>query len=144
MEYNDTVKLLRECSSGAKMAITSIDEVIDSISDPGLKSALAQSKSEHKTLESAVHTLLLQKGSDDKEPGMAVKGMSWIKTNVKMAADRSDSTAADLITDGCGMGIKSLSKYLNQYTAADGESKGLCARLITVEQQLADSVRPYL
>lgn len=51
---------------------------------------------------------------------------------------------ADLITDGCNMGVKSLSRYLNQYKAADERSKDLAKRLIHMEEQLAVDVRPYL
>ena len=37
--------------------------------------------------------------------------MSFIKTNFKMGMNESDTTVAELITDGCNMGIKSLNKY---------------------------------
>ena len=47
------------------------------------------------------------------------KGMSWFKTNIKISADSSDNTIADLNTDGCNMGDKTLHKYLNKYKAAD-------------------------
>lgn len=58
--------------------------------------------------------------------------------------DRSDQTIADLMTDGCNMGVKSLSQYLNQYKAADEASKGLAKRLIHLEEQLAVDIRPFL
>ena len=75
---------------------------------------------------------------------MIAKGMSWLKTNIKMLAEPSDSTVADMITDGCNMGVKSLSKYLNQYAAADEASKALAKRLIRLEEQLAVDIRPFL
>ena len=56
------------------------------------------------------------------------KGMSWIKTNVKLSVNESDNAVADLITDGCNMGIKTLNKYLNQYEAADEKSKNLAKK----------------
>jgi hypothetical protein len=45
--------------------------------------------------------------------------MSWMKTNMKLSMEDSDATIADLMTDGCNMGVKSLNRYLNQYKAAD-------------------------
>ena len=72
------------------------------------------------------------------------KGMSWIKTNVKLAMDESDGTIADLMTDGCNMGVKSLSRYLNQYKAADEKSKSIAKRLIKIEERLTEDVRPFL
>ena len=60
-----------------------------------------------------------------------------MKTSMKMGMDNSDQTIADLMTDGCNMGVKSLNKYLNQYEAADEVSKDSAKRLIHLEEQLA-------
>ena len=56
----------------------------------------------------------------------------------------TDATVADLMTDGCNMGVKSLSRYLNQYKAADEQSKNIAKRLIELEEGLAVNMRPYL
>ena len=72
------------------------------------------------------------------------KGMSWMKTNMKLSMDNSDATVADLITDGCDMGVKSLSRYLNQYKDADHTSKEICGRLVSIEEKLCKDLRQYL
>ncbi|MBR5808999.1 MAG: hypothetical protein IKY39_02685, partial [Clostridia bacterium] len=72
------------------------------------------------------------------------KGMSWMKTNVMISMDDSDETVADLITDGCNMGVKSLNKYLNKYEAADEVSKDIAKRLINLEEKLAIDIREFL
>ena len=81
---------------------------------------------------------------EGKEPNPMAKGMSWIKTNVKLVMDESDETIADLITDGCNMGVKSLHKYLNQYKAADEKTKDITKRLVNLEEKLAIDIRQYL
>ena len=58
--------------------------------------------------------------------------------------NESDSTIAELMTDGCNMGVKSLNKYLNQYKAADEVSKDICKRLINLEEKLTVQVREFL
>ena len=70
--------------------------------------------------------------------------MSWVKTNAKMIADHSDETIADLMTDGCNMGVKSLSRYFNQYQNADKKSRDICERLVTLELDLTNDIRKYL
>ena len=81
---------------------------------------------------------------EGKDPSPVAKGMSWIKTNIKMAADESDETAADLLTDGCDMGTKSLWKYLNRYKAASERSRDIAKRLIQLEEDLRTDLRQYL
>lgn len=143
-ENDDSIKLLKECDAGTKMAISSLDEVLEKIADSDLKQLLTESKGHHEKLRDEISDSLLRQNSEEKEPNSLAKGMSWLKTNMKIGLDNSDATVADLITDGCDMGIKSLYKYLNQYKAADAESRGLCQRLITIEEQLRDTLHPYL
>ena len=89
--------------------------------------------------------ILLGKYQDDgKDPNPMLKGMSWVMTNVKLIMKESDAAIADMVTDGCNMGVKSLSRYLNQYAAADEKSKDIAKRLIHLEAQLAVDVRGYL
>lgn len=144
MESLDTIKLLKECDAGTKMAVSSIDEVIEKVSDDELKQLLQKSKAKHKELESEIDMLLAEHGAQEKEPTPMAKGMSWMKTNMKLSMDNSDATVADLITDGCNMGIKSLYRYLNQYKAADKKSKDLCNRLIDIEETLRQDLRYHL
>ena len=144
MANQDTIKLLRECDAGIKMGIASIDDVLDQIRAEPFRQCLKKSKIEHEKLKTDIQAVLNAHQDEGKAPSPVAKGMSWVKTNVKLAMDDSDATIADLMTDGCNMGVKSLSRYLNQYKAADGESKGIAQRLISVEEKLAVDMRPYL
>lgn len=140
----DTINLLKECDAGTKMAVAAIDEVLDKVTDDELKGLLQESKNHHKELETKICQKLKEHNTEEKEPNPMAKGMSWMKTNVKMGMDNSDKTVADLITDGCNMGIKSLYKYLNQYRNADEESKKLCNKLIDIEETLRKDLRNHL
>ena len=119
MIEQDTVKLLRECDAGVKMGVSSIDEVLDFVHADGLKQRLTKCKDEHEELNKEIQSRLEKCGDDGKEPNPIAKSMSWMKTNVKLIMNESDETIADLMTDGCNMGVKSLNRYLNQYEAAD-------------------------
>ncbi|MGN0443539.1 MAG: hypothetical protein ACI4F5_02855 [Acutalibacteraceae bacterium] len=141
---NDTVKLLRECDAGVKMAVSSFDDVIDKTQSPKLREMLEKSKEQHSALGGKISQALLEAGDDGKSPNPMAKGMSWIKTNMKMAVDNSDKTIADLMTDGCDMGVKSLSRYLNQYSAADKNSKDIAKELIKIELDLLTGLREFL
>ena len=144
MIEQDTVKLLRECDAGVKMGISSIDEVLPYVASAELKGELTKCKGLHEELKTEIQSLLDQYRDDGKNPSPIAKGMSWMKTNMKLAMHESDHTIADLITDGCNMGVKSLNRYLNQYKAADEVSKDIAKRLINQEEQLAIHIRCFL
>ena len=126
------------------MGVSSINEVLPDVKSEEMRRSLTDCRNQHEVLLSDIKTKLDENCDKGKEPAPAAKGMSWIKTNVKMALDDSDKTIADLITDGCNMGVKSLHRYLNQYSAADDVSKGFANRLITLEDNLAHQMRSYL
>jgi len=144
MIEKDTIKLLRECDAGVKMGVSSINDVLGYVNDGNFKKRLTDCRDEHQALEREITSRLNRFDVDGKNPNPVAKGMSWMKTNVKLMVNESDSTIADLMTDGCNMGVKSLNKYLNQYKAADEYTKDVTKRLINLEEKLAVDIRSYL
>lgn len=144
MIEQDSIRLLRECDAGVKMGISSIEDVLGNVSNSELEKLLTDCKNEHEKLEREIQELLDKYQDEGKEPAAIAKGMSWMKTNVKLAMNDSDKTIADLMTDGCNMGVKSLNKYLNEYEAADEVSKDICKRLINLEEKLVVDIRKFL
>ena len=140
----DTINLLEECNSGIKMAVISLDEVLPLAKSEKLKQKLIYCKNEHEKLGNDTHSILNQYNKNEKDPNPIAKSMSWLKTNVKLAVNPGDDTVADLITEGCSMGVKSLNKYLNQYKAADLQAKYIAEKLIHLEEQLAVDIKTYL
>ncbi|MDE5604468.1 MAG: hypothetical protein K2I73_02660 [Eubacterium sp.] len=140
----DTIKLLRECDAGIKMGVKSIDDVLDRVESTDLKQLLNACKDEHDKLDKELQQMLDSYGDDGKDPNFISEKMAKLKTEVKLQMDTSDNTIADLMTDGCNMGVKSLNKYLNQYAAADEQSKDITKRLINLEAQLAVDMRKFL
>lgn len=144
MIEQDTIKLLRECDAGIKMGVSSIDDVVDYVHSNTFKRYLTECRAEHEELKVEIQSLLEKYHDAGKDPNPIAKGMSWMKTNMKLGMDESDQTIADLMTDGCNMGVKSLNKYLNQYQAADEVSKDITKRLINLEERLAIDIRQFL
>lgn len=144
MPENDNIKLLRECDAGVEMGMSSIDDVFPYVEAENFKNLLKNCKEEHEKLEREIRTLLRNYGDEGKDPNPMAKGMSWIKTNVMLVMNESDKTIADLMTEGCNMGVKSLNKYLNQYKAANEITKDITKRLINLEEKLVMDIRCYL
>lgn len=140
----DTIRLLRECDAGIKMGVSAIEDVVDRVADKRFRRSLTDCAAEHAKLKAEIQTLLDKYGDEGKNPNPIAQGMSHMKTGMKLGMDDSDKTIADLITDGCNMGVKSLSQYLNQYKAADEMSKNITKRLIALEERLAVDIRGFL
>lgn len=144
MVEQDTIRLLRECDAGVKMGVSSIDDVLKYVKSERLRKDLTDNREEHCKLDKDLQELLDQYHDEGKDPNPMAKSMSWMKTNMKLVMNESDHTIADLITDGCNMGVKSLNKYLNEYKAADERSKDVCKRLINLEEDLIIQMRQFL
>jgi len=144
MPSSDTIKLLKECNAGVKTAVASINEVLNHAKDEKLKNVLEQSIKEHEVIGKSIHKKLNQFHETDKEPNPMAKAMSWAKINTKLLINHSDATIADLIIDGCNMGIKSLNRYENQYLMAEPVATEYTHQLITIEDQLSNNLKPYL
>lgn len=144
MIEQDTVKLLRECDAGVKMGVASINDVLGHVSDQRFEQVLTRCKQEHEKLDAELKGLLGKYQDEGKNPNPMAKGMSRLKTNMKLGMSDTDATVADLMTDGCNMGVKSLNRYLNQYEAADEVSKDIAKRLINLEEKLTVDIRDFL
>ena len=144
MIEQDTIRLLRECDAGIKMGVDSIEDVLDRVRSRDMRRILSESKKDHDKLNLEIQEALHRFRDDGKDPNPMAKTMSHMKTGLKMGLDDSDATIAELMTDGCNMGVKSLSRYLNQYAAADEASKDVCKRLISLEEKLSKDMRDYL
>lgn len=144
MVEDDTIKLLRECVAGIEMGIESLDQVIDETEDDGLRHLLVHSKDDHLELKKKAEKYLDKYHDEGKQPAAIAQLMSKLKTQFKLMTNHTDAEIADLMTEGCNMGVKSLNQYLNQYPAANMEVKKLVGELILEEEQLERKLRPYL
>ena len=144
MKQEDTIRLLQECNAGIKMGVASIDEVINRVENENFRTLLFTEKQTHENLGTETSQILYNYGDSGKEPNPVAKTMSWMKTNVKTAVEPGDRTIADLITEGCNMGVKSLHRYLNQYKDAEQNVKDIANRLIQSERNLTEGAAQYL
>ena len=141
---DDTISLLQECSSGCKMAMDSIREIKDMVEDKQVREIMDKYYDGHSQLEAECRPLLNDAGAPDKEPGMMASTMSNMTAKVKLTMDKDRSKAAEILTDGCNMGVKSLSSYINEYKNADGKSLAIAEKLRRLEENMSGDLQPLL
>lgn len=144
MGQEETTRLLQECDAGVQMGIASIQEVLPYVKEEKFRQLLLGCRDKHEKLQEEIRQKLEVNRDERKEPNLMAKGIFWMKTKGKLVLDESDATIADLMTDGCNMGIKSLHRCLNQYAEADEKAKDIAKRLINIEEKLTVDIRSYL
>lgn len=140
----DTIKLLKECNAGCKSATNSMEQVMPYIESEKLKSLIEKYNDKHIKLGDECHELLNECHEEEKDPNVMAKAFSWMSTEVKLIVNDDTHKIAELMVDGCNMGIKSLSEYINKYTKASTESKHIAEKLVKIEQEFMDELKEFL
>lgn len=122
IENHDSVLLLQDCIAGCKMALESMDDIREHTDDKQLRELIDKYYDEHTGLSVDCRDMLDKAGADIKEPGVFAKMAAKLQTAMKMAVNDDQSQAAKLLTEGCNMGIETISGSLNEYRDADSKS----------------------
>ena len=141
---DDTIKLLKECNAGCKSATNSMEQVQSYLNDDSLKSLIDEYNDKHIKIGDECHQMLNEVHEEEKDPNPMAKAFSWISTEIKLMMNDNSHKIAELMIDGCNMGIKSISEYMNKYKAASQDSLGLAKKLIQVEQEFMNKLLVYL
>lgn len=144
MKEEHTIKLLKECDSGAKMGVDSFDLVLKYIKNEELRNIINETKLDHLNTLKKIKEQLNIYSSEGKDPNMIISEMSKIKMKVELSFNDSDSKIAKMMIDGCNMGIKALSEFKNKYNDADEKVLEICQRLISKEENLSKNLRRFL
>lgn len=141
---DDTIELLKQVNSGCKMATNSLEQLHEYAKDPSLCTLLEKYDKEHIQIGDKIHALLNKDGKNEKDPGHMAKAMSYLTTEMKMMIEKDAHKIADILIDGCNMGIKSLHEYMNKYKDADIKSIALAKELISCEKEMSEQLYAYL
>ena len=72
------------------------------------------------------------------------RAMAWLGTEMKLTMNDDTKTIVGMMMDGCNMGIKSLSGYMNEYSEASAESRALTKRLVKLEEDFHEELRAFI
>lgn len=139
-----TIDLLKECSSGCKMATKSIKQVREYASDEKLERILDSYDKKHRDLEKETTQLLGKLGKNSEEPKPMASAMAWLDTEIKMMMHADSHQIAKLMMDGCNMGIQKVSEYINKYTDASRESTDIAKKLVKIEEDFMEEMKAFV
>lgn len=144
MENNDTVYLLKECNSGCKSATSSMEQVMGYVKNEKLRDLIKRYLDKHIKIGDVCHDVLNEMNENEKDPSKVAMMFAELGTDLKLMMEQSTHKAADMLIDGCTMGIKSLSEYINKYPNAKQDVQDLAKKLIKIEQDFMTELLAYL
>ena len=144
MNSDQNTDLLEKCDSGIKMAAQSIEFTVPYCKDAELTGILQKYSDRHTELGRQSENMLKQIGEQPQKTGAVGRAVLKMSSGMKLAADSSPANIAEFMIDGCNMGVKNLSKYINQYPGADAKSLDFASSLIRLEQSFAEELRKFL
>ena len=139
-----TLHILNECSSGCKMAIHSMQQILEYVENEKLEQVIMAAERKHKEIAARTAKALTSYGEKGKKPGAAAETFAWLTTEMKMLIRDDSSQIAKIMTNGCNMGIQSIMEVLNENPEADRESKNIAGDLVKAEEQFADELKAFL
>lgn len=143
MEEN-TIQLLKECSSGCQMAQKSVKHVREYVTDHKLSELLEAYGEKHTRMEKKISDLLAEYGKEEEEPGKMASACAWMGVEMKMTMHPNNHEVAKLMMDGCNMGIQSVSEYLNKYPDASAESQRTAKDIVKIEEDFMQEMKAFV
>ena len=143
MKY-ESVELLKECNSGCKSGTNSMEQVLPYVKEESLRKIIDNYNKKHIKLGDECHKILNEMGEEEKDPNAFSQAMASFGTDLKLMMNDGSDKIAELMVDGCNMGIKSLSKALNKYKGAESKAKDMAFEIISIEQDFMNELLGFL
>ena len=140
----DTLALLGACTAGIELAVSTMDGVLPRVKDQMLRRRLQDGIRSHEDLLAQSRSLLQQWGGTEQHPSPVTVQLSRLRTSTRLALGRDDPTAAEVVADGCDLGVRHLCRSRNRYAGADHAAQYLTEQLIACQENLSVSLRAFL
>ena len=130
-----TYEILKECNSGCRMALNSIEQLAVYLKSQELQDLFCKYKEDYEKMEKESIRLSEGKLQEEKLSEKAAETFAWISAEVKMT---------EMMIDGANMGIKSITEKLNRYPEAEKESISLAKKFEKTCEKLIQDMKKYL
>lgn len=141
---NENVEMLNYIYQNAEMGKTSIEQILKEVEDLEFRDVLKEQLKDYEYVMDKSDSLLTDEGKLPKGIDAMPKIMSYIKIKMDTLKDDTSSHIAAMMMQGSNMGITEITRNLNKYENVDNEIKDLASRLLKIEQDNVERLKPYL
>ena len=143
IEKSAEASLFCDVYRNAKMGADAIINLLHRVTDEGLKTELSSELSRYGEFAENARQALAEMGEVPEEEGMVSRLMAKMGVTMNTVIDKTSSHIAQMIIEGCVMGITDLQKRLNDGRNY-GKAEQLAKKLIDFEEDTATRMRAYL
>lgn len=126
------------------MGKTTIDQILKEVKDLEFRDILKEQLKDYEYIVDKCDNLLNTAGKLPKGIDAMPKIMSYFKIKMDTLKDDTSSHIAEMMMQGSNMGITEITKNLNKYNNVDNTTKDLASRLLKIEQDNIEALKPYL
>lgn len=141
---SDTVALLKECDAGCKMGVESMKQVRSYAEDGKLIAVIDKYLERHDDFGDKCHRMLNQVKETTQDPPKMASAFAKISTDMKLMMEKDSHKIAEILIDGCNMGVKSTTENMHKYNKADAGSINLAKELVEMEQKMSQDLLQFL
>lgn len=143
IEKSAEASLFCDVYRNAKMGAEAIVNLLHRVTDEELKSELSLELARYEEFADDARKSLDEMGEEPEEEKMFSRLMAKMGVTMNTVIDKTSSHIAQMIIEGCVMGITDLQKRLND--GGDyGKAEELAKKLIAFEEDTAERMRVYL
>ena len=141
----DDIEMLSTISKTADMGRESLRQVLEKAEDSGLRHALSTQIKEYEKNYDDAARLLTGYGQSPIHTNPMVKMESQMMVSAKTKlTDNTTSKIAEMVMQGCTMGVTKMTKKLNEYNGTNHEVAALAEQHIKTEQANIDEMKKFL
>ncbi|MEG1705023.1 MAG: hypothetical protein RR290_00415 [Clostridia bacterium] len=141
---NENVEMLQYIYQNAGMGKVTINQILEDIKDLEFKDVILEQLKDYEYVTQKCEKLLSDENKYPKDLKISTKIMTYFGIKMNSLKDDTSSHIAEMMINGSTMGITQITKNLNDYKNIDNEIKDLATRLLKIEQDNIEKLKPYL
>ena len=137
-------KLLQGVYQTASMFLNAIDALIPKVKDQKMKDTMElERRGVDKIMDDAVR-IMRSKKIEPKAPNIFTRAAAWMGVQFNSLINADNRHIAEMMTEGCTMGIYGSIENIYDFQKADTEIKKLCEDLMHILEEYLNSMKYFL
>ncbi|MDD2376760.1 MAG: hypothetical protein PHD15_04215 [Clostridia bacterium] len=141
---NENIEMLNYVYQNAEMGRTTIEQILKEVKHLEFRDVLKEQLNDYVYVINKCDSILNEEGKLPKGTDAMPKILSYFEIKFNTLKDDTSSHIAEIIIRGSTMGITDITRNLNKYNHVNNNTKDLASRLLKIEQDNIEALKPYL